>query len=185
MIKSVEYKGKTYTRRNKMWVNKYGEVINETAQRKLDEIVFESINVEDLSYDEALEFGDEFKGSGSFDMALELYKRALNSATFEVAKYILPRVTSSLRGMKKSDVALELYVELNELYGESIVDNVLLTSVAAAYCDRSMFDEARRCVEKALEMSNGVPSQELSLVIDRVNRDKNYEEKTKHINIKA
>ena len=52
MIKSVEYKGKTYTRRNKMWVNKYGEVINETAQRKLDEIVFESINVEDLSYDE-------------------------------------------------------------------------------------------------------------------------------------
>ena len=43
MIKSVEYKGKTYTRRNKMWVNKYGEVINETAQRKLDEIVFESI----------------------------------------------------------------------------------------------------------------------------------------------
>lgn len=157
MIKSVEYKGKTYTRRNKMWVNKYGEVINETAQRKLDEIVFESINVEDLSYDEALEFGDEFKGSGSFDMALELYKRALNSATFEAAKYILPRVTSSLRGMKKSDVALELYVELNELYGESIVDNVLLTSVAAAYCDRSMFDDARRCVEKALEMSNGVP----------------------------
>ena len=157
MIKSVEYKGKTYTRRNKMWVNKYGEVINETAQRKLDEIVFESINVEDLSYDEALEFGDEFKGSGSFDMALELYKRALNSAPFEAAKYILPRVTSSLRGMKKSDVALELYVELNELYGESIVDNVLLTSVAAAYCDRSMFDDARRCVEKALEMSNGVP----------------------------
>lgn len=157
MIKSVEYKGKTYTRRNKMWVNKYGEVINETAQRKLDEIVFESINVEDLSYDEALEFGDEFKGSGSFDMALELYKRALNSATYEAAKYILPRVTSSLRGMKKSDVALELYVELNELYGESIVDNVLLTSVAAAYCDRSMFDDARRCVEKALEMSNGVP----------------------------
>lgn len=157
MIKSVEYKGKTYMRRNKMWVNKYGEVINETAQRKLDEIVFESINVEDLSYDEALEFGDEFKGSGSFDMALELYKRALNSATFEAAKYILPRVTSSLRGMKKSDVALELYVELNELYGESIVDNVLLTSVAAAYCDRSMFDDARRCVEKALEMSNGVP----------------------------
>ncbi|HCX92588.1 MAG TPA: hypothetical protein DGZ34_07960 [Lachnospiraceae bacterium] len=118
-------------------------------------------------------------------MALELYKRALNSATFEAAKYILPRVTSSLRGMKKSDVVLELYVELNELYGESIVDNVLLTSVAAAYCDRSMFDDARRCVEKALEMSNGVPSQELSLVIDRVNRDKNYEEKTKHINIKA
>lgn len=157
MIKSVEYKGKTYTRRNKMWVNKYGEVINETAQRKLDEIVFESINVEDLSYDEALEFGDEFKGSGSFDLALELYKRALNGATFEAAKYILPRVTSSLRGMKKSDVALELYVELNELYGESIVDNVLLTSVAAAYCDRSMFDDARRCVEKALEMSNGVP----------------------------
>ena len=185
MIKSVEYKGKTYTRCNKMWVNKYGEVINETAQRKLDEIVFESINVEDLSYDEALEFGDEFKGSGSFDMALELYKRALNNATFEAAKYILPRVTSSLRGMKKSDVALELYVELNELYGESIVDNVLLTSVAAAYCDRSMFDDARRCVEKALEMSNGVPSQELSLVIARMNRDENYEEKTNHINKKA
>ena len=60
---------------------------------------------------------------------------------------------------------------MNELYGESIVDNVLLTSVAAAYCDRSMFDDARRCVEKALEMSNGVPSQELSLVIDRMNRD--------------
>ena len=46
--------------------------------------------------------------------------------------------------------------------------------------DKSAAEMGYNAAVKALEMSNGVPSQELSLVIDRMNRDENYEEKTKH-----
>ena len=55
-----------------------------------------------------------------------------------------------------------------EYYGEEMITEVFLTSIAAAYCDLGEFDKAKLCCNKAFKLSGCVCSDELQAVYDRI-----------------
>ena len=63
---------------------------------------------------------------------------------------------------------MELFVEQFGKYGDSILSSVVLTSVAAAYCDIDNFEMAKKCCDRARAMSGSKTSEELHMVYQRL-----------------
>lgn len=81
--------------------------------------------------------------------------------------YVLPIYTSVLREMGQPKKAIEAYDKYYKLMGKDNV--VLITSVAAAYCDIDDYDMALKLCNKASALQDGKPiSGELSSVYQRI-----------------
>jgi len=169
-----EYEGKKYRRNNAKWVDRDNLVVPLYLQNILNRISFEQSDLKNMSYEDAKLEGDKFKKSESYVLAVKYYEQALDKAdTLRKTAVVLPRITSCLRKIKQPRRVVDLLSEAKEKYGEEIIDQVLLTSVAAAYCDLGEPENALRCCRwgyKILRIGNGEQSPELSNVFLRANR---------------
>lgn len=172
MDDEIEYDGKMYYKRNGKW---YDENYCETPialQNKLNSTYNESINYNNMNYLRIIEIADGFKKSNSFIMAIKTYEKAMEKTNkVEHIKYILPRITSCYRKNNQASKAIELYTKVCKMYGYDILNEVLLTSIAAAYCDLEQFDNAKKCADRAYAIAKGNYSEELKLVYKRINKN--------------
>ena len=172
MDEKLEYDGKTYYRRNGKWYDSsYCEVLTH-LQDKLNKLYNNSINYDTMDYYEIIKIADGFKKTNSFTMAITTYEIALEKTNkkYEI-KYILPRITSCYRMNHQPNKAIELYSRICKNHGYEILNSVLLTSIAAAYCDLGQFDNAKKCADRAYAISNGKADEELKLVYKRINQN--------------
>ena len=173
MDEEIEYEGKIYYRRKGIWYDStYCEVLTH-LQEKLNEAYNETMNYEEMNYYSIIKIADDFKKSNSFSMAIKTYEKALDKTNkVENIKYILQRITSCYRKNKQAHKAIELYTKICKEYGYGILNEVLLTSIAAAYCDLGEYENAKKCANKAYAITNGKCSEELKLVYQRMEKNK-------------
>ena len=62
--------------------------------------------------------------------------------------------------------------EAVSIYGNKILNTAMLTSVAAAYSDLKMWDDARRYANRAYAISGGNAGVELMNVFSRIKAEK-------------
>ena len=156
-VAEVVYKGKTYTRNNSKWVDKDCMVVHETLQREL------------------IDEGDKFKASYTYEPAIAFYEKAIELCDEETLKYILPRITSCYRQEKRPKKAIELFSYAKRKFGEDFITPVLLTSVAAAYCDLQEYENAFRCCRWAYKRFEGNSDPNLSNVFARIKKESGIE----------
>ena len=156
MDEEIVYENKVYYKRNGKWYdNSYCEVPT-GIQNKLNSVYNQSINYDILNYSTIIEIADGFKKSNSFIMAINTYEKAIEKTEkVDDIKYILPRITSCYRRNNQEYKAIELYKKICQKYGYEILNEVLLTSIAAAYCDLGEFENARKCANKAYAIAGG------------------------------
>lgn len=183
MIKNCEYQGKLYTRNNSMWVDKDHMVVPAYLQHILNALAFEEDG--SLTYEEAKAEGDKYKVSESYKLAIKYYEEALKKAdSFNQVSVVLPRITSCYRKINLPQKVIELLSDMKLQYGEAIINEALLTSVAAAYCDLGEPKNAIRCCKwayKVLKTNTTESSIELANVFIRANKmiDPEYSPKEK------
>ena len=115
-------------------------------------------DIPDEERDEVLDFYENY-----FDDAIE-------KADSTAMAYILPRITSCYRKSGRPQKAIDILTYASKTFGRSMITPVLLTSAAAAYCDIEDYERAKRCCDRAYAESNGMHSDELSLVYKRIKR---------------
>jgi hypothetical protein len=141
-----EYEGKKYRRYDAKWVDESGMVVPVVLQNALNKLAFAEESLDEMDYATAKSEGDKFKKSESYLLAVRYYEVALSKATTrgQIAS-LLPRMTSCYRRIHRPQRVIELMSAAKEKYGEEIVTEILLTSVAAAYCDLDQPENAIRC----------------------------------------
>ena len=169
-----EYNGKTYYRNNSKWVDEDCLVVPVYLQNILNTLTYHENNAYDMSYEEAKKEGDKCKKSETYPLAIKYYEYALKKAdSFKRVSVVLPRITSCYRKTNQPKKVIELLSDMKAHYGETIINEALLTSVAAAYCDLGEPENAIRCCKwayKVLKTNTTESSIELANVFIRANK---------------
>lgn len=166
----MDYEGKTYKRYNGNWIDSSYMIAPLIVQEALDKRYAQSLSLEHYSVEELIKLADEFKNNESYILAAKHYREAISRADRDTCRYIYPRLTSCLRKIGRSREAVEIISLIKKKYGMELITPVLLTSVAAAYCDLNEFGNAKRCADLAYCKLNRNPSEELRLVYARIRK---------------
>ena len=169
------YNGKKYTRNNSKWVDSDSMVVHETLQIELNKLYLETIDFSSYSINDLIKEGDKFKASFTYDRAIVFYEKAVELCDEETLKRILPRITSCYRHEKRPKKAIELFSYAKGKYGEDFITPILLTSVAAAYCDLQEYENALRCCRWAYKRFGGDFDPNLSNVFARIKKESGLE----------
>ena len=169
-----EYNDKTYYKNNSKWVDEDCLVVPVYLQNILNTLTYNESNAYDMSYEEAKKEGDKCKKSETYPLAIKYYEYALKKAdSFKRVSVVLPRITSCYRKTNQPQKVIELLSDMKAHYGETIINEALLTSVAAAYCDLGEPENAIRCCKwayKVLKTNTTESSIELANVFIRANK---------------
>lgn len=179
----LEYQGKTYYRNNTKWVDRDFMVVPLYLQHILNTLWHDEEAATAMSYEEAKAEGDRLKQSESYTLAIKYYELSLKQVENEAQiSVVLPRITSCYRKINRPRKVIELFSEVKAAWGEGIINEAMLTSVAAAYCDLDEPENAIRCCRWAYRVlmgSKGEYSPELANVFARANKmiDPSYSQK--------
>ena len=171
---TIEYNGEVYTRANTKWVDSRKFVVYDGLQNILNQLYLKTLDYSNYSIDELLAEGDKLKESNSYSSAIHFYEKALEGCDETTYKYILPRITSCYRKNNMPRKVIDLFSETKRKYGTDFITPVLLTSVAAAYCDLKEYENALRCCKWAYK-TFGEFSPELSNVWARIKKESGFE----------
>lgn len=168
----LEYNGRTYTRYSDKWVDSSYLTVNETLQAELNTLYIQTQDFSAYSVEELVEEGDKFKASGTYRSAIAFYEMAIEKCCdCDTLRGIFPRITSCYRQEHLSYKVIELFASTKKMYGESFITPVLLTSVAAAYCDVHEYENALRCCRWAYKRFDGEYQPFLSNVFARIKKE--------------
>jgi tetratricopeptide (TPR) repeat protein len=173
-LETIEYKGEIYTRRNAKWIDSRHLVVCETLQRVLNLLYLEQLDYSQYSTRDLVVEGDKFKESSSYQSAISFYEKALEDCDEVTHQYILPRITSCYRKNNMPRKVIDLFSETKRKYGTDFITPVLLTSVAAAYCDLKEYENALRCCKWAYK-TFGEFNPNLSNVYARIKKESGLE----------
>jgi tetratricopeptide (TPR) repeat protein len=171
----IVYNGKTYTRNNSKWIDRDHMVVHKALQQELNKLYLKTLDLTSYSLKDLISEGDKFKDSYTYDYAIAFYEKTVELCDEETLKYILPRITSCYRHEKRPKKAIELFSYAKGKYGEYFITPVLLTSVAAAYCDLKEYENALRCCRWAFKRYGGDIDPNLSSVFDRIKKESGIE----------
>ena len=171
----VTYQNKRYRRVGSKWVDASHMVVHESLQQILNDLYIQTIDLSAYSIEELIAEGDRFKESGSYREAIAFYEKAAHECDIETIRYILPRITACYRKARMAKKAIDLFVFAKAKFGSAYLSSVLLTSVAAAYCDLMEYENALKCCKRAYAMENGRADSELHAVFGRIKKESGLE----------
>lgn len=171
----VVCRGKRYKTNNSKWIDSDCMVVHEALQRELNEIYLHTLDLSSYGVKDLIDEGDKFKASFTYDHTIVFYEKAVELCDEETLRYILPRITSCYRHVKKPKKAIELFSLAKGKYGEDFITPVLFTSVAAAYCDLKEYENALRCCRWAYKRFGGEFDSNLNNVFARIKKDSGLE----------
>lgn len=170
-MEQIEFQGQKYKRVGSKWTDSSNFVVPEGLQRDLNFAYLQSRDISDLSVDELIEEGDKFKDTTSYFFAIKCYERAAELCGRRTLQFLLPRLSSCYRKKKTPQKTIEMFTAAKEKYGEDFITPVLLTTVAAAYCDLNEYENAMRCCKWALKKYGGEMDPSLRNVYVRVKKN--------------
>ena len=156
------------------WVDSRHLVVHESLQKTLNEMYLKTLDYSSYTVEELVKEGDKFKDSSSYQDAIAFYEKALADCDEVTYKYILPRITSCYRKNNMPRKVIDLFSETKRKYGTDFITPVLLTSVAAAYCDLKEYENALRCCKWAYKKFGGF-NPNLSNVYTRIKKESGLE----------
>ena len=162
--------GKRYTRYNKNWVDKNYITVTQ-LQHDLDREYYKTFNLDEMNAETLLSEGDICKEHKSVDVALLYYRRAISLADGKQLFGLFPKISSCYRQQGQPQKCIELYDEVKQAYGENLISDAFLTSIAAAYCDMQQYMEAKHFADRAYARAGGKASAELNGVYGRIRKE--------------
>lgn len=173
-MEKIEYNGEVYMRTQSKWVDSRHLVVHESLQKTLNEMYLKTLDYSSYTVEELVKEGDKFKDSSSYQDAIAFYEKALADCDEVTYKYILPRITSCYRKCNMSRKVISLFSETKSQFGTDFITPVLLTSVAAAYCDLREYENALKCCKWAYKNFGGFDPN-LSNVWARIKKESGIE----------
>lgn len=167
----IEYQGKKYKRVGNKWTDSSNCVVPEGLQRDLNFAYLQSHDISDMSVKELIAEGDKFKDSTSYFYAIRCYERAAEICSKRTLQFLLPRLSSCYRKKKTPQKTVEMFAMAKSKYGEDFITPVLLTTVAAAYCDLKEYENAMRCCKWAMKKNDGELEPALLSVYARIKKE--------------
>lgn len=170
----IEYNGEIYMRRSSKWFDSRNLVVYDSLQNVLNQLFLQTCDTSEYSVDELIKEGDKFKESTSYLSAIKFYEQALEDCNEKTYQYILPRITSCYRKSGMPRKVIDLFTDTKRKYGTDFITPVLLTSVAAAYCDLREYENAIKCCKWA-HKTFGEYSPNLANVWARIKKESGLE----------
>ena len=172
-IDKIEHDGNTYYLIDGVIVDEYYIALPENAQAEVAYAYFSKIEYRFLPIEQAKDFMVSTKNNGAYRLAYQagLYYLEERDLTTQEIRLILPVFISVCRKMGNSNKAIE-YAEKYIAESRAYCSVALLTSLAAAYCDKGEYLKAREICNKAYAMQGGGVgyTNELSLVYKRIKK---------------
>lgn len=170
----IEYNGEIYRRTKSKWVDSRNFNVHESLQKELNSLYLDTLDYSAYTVEELVKEGDKFKDTSSYQYAIAFYEKACAECDTVTLSYILPRITSCYRMCNMPRKVIDLFTDIKSKCGTEFITPVLLTSVAAAYCDLKEYDNAIRCCRWAYK-TFGEFNPILSNVWSRIKKESGME----------
>lgn len=157
------------------WTDSSHIVVPELLQRTLNRLHIKAFDYSNYNIKDLVREGDKLKESSSYEDAILFYEKASEVCDEQTLKYILPRISSCYRKCNKPRKVIDMFSAAKNKYGEDFITPVLLTSVAAAYCDLKEYENALRCCKWSYKKFGGESDSNLSNVFARIKKESNLE----------
>jgi len=114
------------------------------------------------------DIGDQFREEGPRRVAAYFYEAAYEKADQNRRKQILPKLAATYRQIHMPLRAIKLYEDMNAEELEIYCTVQFLTVVASAYCDINNYVAARELADRALVITGGRQSADLSTLFRKI-----------------
>ena len=163
-----------YFNKGVVYDSSFLEVPLVVAQKVLKEY-YSAIDYKEFVEDDYLNHVKHLKTSGFYAECLNVAQQGLEKFPLskDFARVVFPIITSCYRALGQSQNAIDYWKQNRSKYSECR-SAVLLTSLAAAYCDVGDYESAKRCADRAYTMQGGGKGyqNELSLVYQRIDKER-------------
>ena len=169
----IVVEGQRYTLADGMLFDSTGIKVSESKAEPILFKYYSNINYASMDEEQKLEYIKALKYAKFYQMCIDVIEKEFRyEHESNFIKTILPIYTSSLREIKKPELAIKFWDDNCWLYSkcESVA---LFTSLASAYCDVRDYVNARRFADRAYARRGGGSSgyeTELSLVYKRIKK---------------
>ena len=148
MRETYRYNNEEYIYDNGSWVTPDYIKVPTALIPKLNKLLI----VQDLagmSDKAALDYIEKIKASGNYMLALRITEKAVRERSISFLCKALSILTSLYREAGNSQKAIQTFLYCKSRYGYRIISPMVLTSVAAAYCDLGNKIDAKRYADWA------------------------------------
>ncbi|MBR4003316.1 MAG: hypothetical protein IKI95_04590 [Clostridia bacterium] len=173
-MKKIEYNGEIYYYYNNKFVDSTFIEVDSQLKKELAKILFSEQDFKTYKEKELLTFIKETKQAEAFSVCKDACLFGLDGDfSFNFKKVILPILTSTLRNLKQSSLAIEKCSKYT--LDEKYVSVPLCTSLASAYCDVGNYEKAFQYANLGYAIQGGGLgyNSELSLVYMRIKKESN------------
>ncbi len=150
-MEKIELDGEIYYYINNSFVDSTFCRVPDEIQKKLSEIHFKKFDYKQYKKEELLSFLKALKESGQHIKAKEVGEFILDQYHDDqnLVKLVLPILTSVLRSLHQSALAISIAQKYTDLY--KCDSSALWTSVSAAFCDVGEFSQALEFLKLAIK----------------------------------
>ena len=105
----LKYENKIYTRRSGKWTDSSYAIVPVAMQKILNREFAKNLDISDMSVEQLVAEGDNFKKSTSYTLAIKYYEEVLLRCDEKELAYILPRLSSCYRKKNTPEKAIEIF----------------------------------------------------------------------------
>ncbi len=178
-MEKIELDGETYYYINNSFVDSSFCKVPDELQKRLSEIHFKKFDYKTYKKEELLSFLKALKESEQYVKAKEVGEFILenNKDDQNLIKLVLPILTSVLRNLHQSALAISVAQTYTDLY--KCDSSALWTSISAAYCDVGEFSQALEFLKLAIKKQRKTrePSFEQKSLLQRIAQNLKLDEK--------
>ncbi len=170
---NIEVNGQRYRLKDGVLYDSTGISVPKSRSERVLYEYYSRINCDQLDETQLIDYAKGLKDAGFFQLCVQTIEKELKKEHEDsYIKIILPIYTSSLRGLKQPNLAVEFWKE-NCGYYHKCESVSLLTSLAAAYLDLKDYGNAKKFADKAYARNGGGVGyvNELSLVYKRLKKE--------------
>lgn len=160
-------KGEKYYYKNGRWLTEEYTVAPSSMVLELNKLLSEEKDFSDYDVEQLISEAKHARDTLNYQLAKKILETAVEKANLEKLKVILPMLTSTFRLLGNADEAINIANDYLKGFPE-VASSALFTSVAAAYCDKEMYIDAKRYADRAFAYSSGKGTPELYSLYERL-----------------
>lgn len=165
--------GEKYFFKNGKWLTSSYGVVPLAMASKLNKLKLRDDDFESKSMEELLKIIDGARASENIQLASKILEVAIDKATVQEIRNLLPRLTSNYRRMGMPQIAIDVSKSYTDVHKKKVWSPALFTSLAAAYCYLDDFVTGRKFANLAKSISGTEASPELISVYKRIKEAEN------------
>lgn len=168
MNREYTIEGEKFTYIEGKWYNEAKLIVPKAYYDKLNQMMCENVKFDSFTMTELMNFISEAKAAENYQMAIAGIKAAMDKATYQEIKSLLPQMVLFYKKINNPERAIKVAKEYLNVFGKRLWSVPLFTAIASAYYDLGDMDNAIEQANIAKSLAGPNLNMELKHLLDKI-----------------